>query len=339
MELLQSLKTLSDAVGVGGLTGAADAVEAMLRALGCETERDAMGSVTGWRRCSKKDAPVLMLEAHIDEVGLMVTGVDDAGFVQVAACGGVDLRALPAAEVLIHTTNGPLHGVVCSIPPHLLGEEKGMLPPLTEMGVDVGLDAKKARKRIVPGDRVSFRPNFQALNDRRVSGKSLDDRAGVAAVLRCLELLADGEPAYNVAAVFAVQEELGCRGSAAAAYRVAPDAAIAVDVSFGHTPDADRSKCGALGAGPMLGWAPGLDDGMTRKLKTLAAKAGIALQDEVMGGETGTDADSIADARDGVRTALLSIPLRYMHTPVEVIDLRDVEATARLMAEYACKGL
>ncbi len=337
MDLCAVLGTLSGAAGVGGLAAAPDAATAFLRELGCEVERDPLGSVIGCRRCGRDDAPLLMLEAHIDEVGLIVTGVDDGGFVRVSACGGTDRRALIAAEVVVHGDKD-YAGVFCSVPPHLSGPDGGgKIPPIPELGIDVGMDARRARRHIRPGDRVSFRPNFRPLAGERVSGKSLDDRAGVAAVLRCLDLLAGEELECDIAAVFAVQEELGCRGSAAAAYRVAPSAAIAVDVSFAHTPDADRARCGVLAGGPMIGWAPGLDDRLTRRLLALAEEAGIPSQNEVMGGDTGTDADSIADARGGVRTALLSIPLRYMHTPAEVVDLRDVENTARLMAEFAKK--
>ena len=171
----------------------------------------------------------------------------------------------------------------------------------------------------------------------RVTSKALDDRAGVAAVLHCLELLKDAALSWDVAAAFAVQEELGCRGSAAAAYALQPDRAIAVDVSFALTPDANPAKCGKLGGGPMVGYAPGLDYAMCRRLEDVAKQAGIPCQQEVMGGDTGTDADSISAARAGVPTALLSIPLRYMHTPVEMVDLRDVENVGKLMAEYIKK--
>ncbi len=337
MNLRAVLETLSGAAGVGGLSAAPDAAAAFLEELGCEVERDPLGSVIGYRRSGKENAPLLMLEAHIDEIGLIVTGVDDAGFVRVSACGGTDRRALIAAEVVVHGDK-EYPGVFCSVPPHLSGpESEGKIPPIPDLGIDIGLDAKRARRHVKEGDRVSFRPNFCALAGERVCGKSLDDRAGVASVLRCLDLLAGAELECDIAAVFAVQEELGCRGASAASYRIAPSAAIAVDVSFAATPDADRAKCGELAKGPMIGWAPGLDDTMTRRLRSLAEEAGIPCQDEVMGGDTGTDADSIADARGGVRTALLSIPLRYMHTPAEVVDLRDVENTARLMAEFAKK--
>lgn len=145
--------------------------------------------------------------------------------------------------------------------------------------------------------------------------KALDDRAGVAAVLHCLDLLKDAELSCDVAAAFCVQEELGTRGSMTASYALNPAKAIAVDVSFALTPDADAAKCGVMGKGPMIGWSPCLSYEITRRLEELAAEEKIPCQAEVMGGDTGTDADSIASARTGVPTGLISIPLRYMHTP------------------------
>lgn len=337
MELIDCLQELCNAAGCGGLPEAAQKAEAFLRPYVDETQIDMMGNVMGLRRCGAENAPLVMLEAHIDEVGFMVTGVDDRGFVRVSPYGNPDQRVLAAQEVVIWGDR-PAVGVFCSTPPHLSGGDRDQLPDIANIGIDTGLDGKRAKKRFPVGTRVTFRPNYRKINQTKVTSKALDDRSGVAAVLRCLELVRGEALPCDVAAVFAVQEELGCRGSQTAAYAVDPDYAIAVDVSFAWTPDAERSKCGVLGDGPMIGWAPGLDSAMTRMLNTLAAQAEIPRQQEVMGGDTSTDADSIASSRAGVRTALLSVPLRYMHTPAELVDLRDVENTARLMAEFLRKG-
>ena len=330
------LEKLCNAAGAGGMEEAARAAASLLAEYTQDISMDAMGNVVGIRRCGKAGAPLLLLEAHQDEIGFLVTRVDEDGFVHVSACGGVDARALAAAEVIIWADK-PVIGVFCSTPPHLAGGQGDKLPEIPNMGIDTGLDAKKAKKRIHPGTRVTFRPNFRTLEGNRVTSKALDDRAGCAALLHCLELLRDVPLNWDIAAVFAVQEELGCRGSAVAAFHTEPARAIAVDVSFALTPDADPAKCGVLGTGPMIGSAPGLDADMTRKMEETAKENGIPFQKEVMGGDTGTDADSIAGAGAGVPTALLSIPLRYMHTPAEVVDLADVEAVGRLMAAYIRK--
>ena len=335
MDLMECLESLCGAAGAGGLEEAAHTAAECLKAYADDVQMDALGNVTGIRRCGTENAPVILLEAHIDEIGFIVTGVDDQGFVHVSPCGGVDRRTLAAAEVVIWADK-PYPGVFCSTPPHLSSGTEA-LGDISDMGIDVGMDAKKARQKILPGTRVTFRPDMRTLTDTRVSSKSLDDRAGVASILYCLDQLGDKPLAWDVAVAFAVQEELGCRGSATAAYALKPDRAIAVDVSFALTPHDNPAKCGLLGKGPMIGYAPGLDSGMTRCLDALAEERGIPHQSEVMGGDTGTDADSISGVRDGVPTALLSIPLRYMHTPIEVVDIRDVENVGKLMAEYIMK--
>ena len=345
MDIISCLERLCSASGAGGISQACDVAGKMLDRY-CEDVRlDALGNVIGVIKSGREGAPVLMLEAHIDEIGLIVTNIDDDGFVYTAPCGGVDVRALPAAEVIVHGDR-PYYGVFCSTPPHLADrdkekDKKGELPKINDIGIDVGMDAKTARNCIKKGDRVSFCPNFTLLNQNRISSKALDNRAGVAAILYCLDLLKKEkvEPNCDIAVVFAVQEELGCRGSAVSAYRVNPDYAVAVDVSFARTPDSEPAKCGELGKGAMIGWSPTLNEKMTRRLKIIAEKHQIPCQHEVMGGVTGTDAESISDARTGVRTALLSVPLRYMHTPCEVADKRDIESAARLLACFIKEGV
>lgn len=344
MDIIMSLEALSNAAGAGGLSHAADAAQTMLSEY-CDTvERDAPGNLIGRLdcklNCKSSKMPLLLLEAHIDEVGLIVTGIDDDGFVLADACGGVDRRALTAAEVIIHGDK-PYPGVFCSTPMHLKNsDEKAELSEITDMGIDVGMNAKKARLHIRPGDRITLRPNFAKMNNTRVCGKSMDNRAGMASILYCLDLLKNSgnDICCDIAVVFAVQEELGCRGSAVSAYRVAPDYAVAVDVSFAYTPDAERAKCGLLGRGPMLGHSPTLDCGLTEKLRNIAMENDIPYQYEVMV-TTGTDAESISDARTGVKTALISIPLKYMHTPIEVVDIRDIENSGRMLALLAQKGV
>lgn len=338
MDTFTWLEALCTAAGAGGLEEAAETARRLLAPYMDETAVDALGNVGGLRRCGKDGAPLLLLEAHIDEIGFIVTSLDEKGFLHVSPCGGVDARALPAAEVMFYGEGEPLPGVFASTPPHLADTDGDGFPAIRDMGIDTGLEVKKLKKRCPPGTRATFRPHFRRIGETRVSSKALDDRAGVAAVLACLDILKDQALTVDLAVTFAVQEELGCRGSAVAAYAADPDMAIAVDVSFAHTPDADRSKCGVLAGGPMVGYAPSLDTALSRRLYALAMERDIPCQREVMPGDTGTDADAIASARGGVRTGLLSIPLRYMHTPAELVDIRDIEDTGRLMAAFIAEG-
>ena len=330
------LKTLCAAAGVNGEPEASRVIADALADYVPQVQTDAMGNVWGVLPATTENAPTLLLEAHLDEIGFVVTGVSEDGFLRVSASGGVDERTLAAAEVVV-LCSPPLNGVFCSTPPHLAGADS---KPLTtaQRGIDVGLSGEEARRRVPVGTRVMFAPRFDALLGDRICAKALDDRAGVAAVLRALELLQNTERPCHVAALFCVQEEVGCRGAAPAAFAIYPDAAIVTDVSFAYTPDADKTQCGVLGDGAMLGVSPILDERLIASLRRLAEKQNIPFQHEVMGGSTGTDADKISTVREGIPTALLSIPLRYMHTPVEVASLGDIEAVARLMAALALSG-
>ncbi len=334
-ELKKELFQLCSAAGVAGMQEVVAVATDLLKPLVDEVFTDAMGNVLGIRHSKAPDAPTIMLEAHLDEIGFLVTHIDGNGFVFVAGAGGIDGRVLTAQEVLVYGDE-VYRGVFCSTPPHLSGKD-GELPELSKRGIDVGMCAEEAKQHIPLGSRVMFLPSYCELNENVVSGKALDDRAGMAAILHCLRKLDDTCP-MNVAVAFCVQEELGCRGSDPAARRLQPDCAIVTDVSFALTPDGDPNKCGKLGKGVMIGVSPILDGDMTDKLLALAKEQEIPYQYEVMGGGTGTDADHISGCLYGIPTALLSIPQKYMHTPVEVVDLRDVAAVGDLMAAYICKG-
>jgi len=332
------IRQLCEAHGAGGCGQIADVIRAMLDGVADEVYTDKLGSVVAVHRCGKEHAPMLMLEAHMDEIGFVVTHVDDRGFIHVANCGGIDRRVLAATEVTV-LGERELFGIFCSTPPHLSGGDE-KLKSLEEMGIDVGLPADEVKTLVPKGTRVVFQPHFRELAGSRVCGKALDDRVGCAAVMDAFcRLCTDKELLCDVTALFAVQEEVGGAGASVASFSLTPTAAIVTDVSFAVTPDAPAHSCGELGKGAMLGMAPGLDVKLTQTLKTLAQQYKISLQYEVMGGRTGTDADHIAFSRTGVPTALLSIPQRYMHTPVEVVDVADVKTVSDLMVYAAKEGV
>ncbi len=228
----------------------------------------------------------------------------------------------------------PLYGVVCSTPPHLSKQEDQSITDITEMAIDIGLSAEAAREKVHPGDRVTLRRSPKKLLGGQISSPSLDDRAGVAAVLRCLALLQEQKADCRLTVVFSTQEEVGGGSAGCASFAARAEEGIAVDVSFAMTPDAPRHKCAQLGKGTMIGIAPTLNAAMSRQLEEIARKEGISYQTEVMNGKTGTNADEMAAAGAGMRMGVLSIPLRYMHMGIEVIDPQDVESTARLLAAY-----
>ena len=292
---------------------------------------DALGSVRG---ATQGNGVHILLDAHIDRIGMIVTSVSDDGFIKFAKCGGTDARVLAAAEVTVWGKK-PLYGVVTSTPPHLSsGDEGKKAKDFSELSVDVGLSSENVKELVSPGDRITVNSKPLKLMGDRVSCAALDDRAGVAAILRCLELLQGKDHGCRLSVLFSAQEETGGSGAAAGGFDAAPDEAIAVDVSFAMAPGLKPEKCGELGKGTMIGFAPSLDYKISRTLERIACEKNIAHTFEVMSGSTGTNADEIQIAGKGVKMGLLSIPLRNMHTAAEIIDLNDVEATAELMAEY-----
>ncbi|MDR2909569.1 MAG: M20/M25/M40 family metallo-hydrolase [Oscillospiraceae bacterium] len=276
----------------------------------------------------------LLLDAHIDEVGLIVTFIEDSGFLRVERCGGIDIRALPAAPVVIHAEKGRLFGVVCSTPPHLDKGGEKKLQKAGELYIDTGLTGERARELISPGNRITLVCEARELAGGYLCGKALDDRACCAAIIYALSLLRGEELNCDLTVSFSAMEEVGGQGAKTAAYSVNPTHAVVLDVSFAHTHDSERHKCGEAGKGPMIGVAPILSHEMSGELAKIAKAEGIPHQTEVMGGRTGTNADQIASSRGGVKTAMLSIPLKYMHTPVETVLIKDVEDTARLLAAF-----
>ena len=328
--IIEDLNRLCCAAGCAGQGEIAETATELLRPYVDEIVQDAMGNILASRRADRPDAPTVMLEAHLDEIGFLVTHIDERGFIFVAPAGGVDKRVLTAQKVIIYGKQ-PYFGVFSSVPPHLSGGED-KLPDITDMAIDAGLDAETAREMIPLGSRVAFVPNFTKLSQTVVSSKSLDNRSGIAAIMHCLRKLSDR--CVNVEVAFCVQEELGCRGAAVAARQICPDAAIVTDVSFALTKDSDPRHCGEMHKGVMIGISPILDDEMRHELCDLAESCHIPHQLEVMAETTGTNADVISTSCCGVKTALLSIPLRYMHTPVETIDVSDVAAVGELMAAW-----
>lgn len=332
----QDLERLCNTPGAAGMSAIADVSAELLRELAEDVCIDKMGNVIGYVHSKNADAPTIMLEAHMDEIGFLVTHIDDDGFVYVNAAGGIDGRVLTAQEVVVYGDDA-YSGVFCSTPPHLSAKD-GVLPTLSDRGIDVGMSGEEAKRHIPLGSRVTFAPHFCQLSDTVVCSKALDDRAGIAAILHCLRQLDKASIPVNVAVAFCVQEELGCRGSDPAARQIQPDAAIITDVSFAVTHDAQPHKCGKLGKGVMIGISPILNGVMSDALLGLAEKKSIPYQYEVMGGGTGTDADHISGCLTGVPSSLLSIPQRYMHTPIETVDVRDIAAVGDLMAAYICEG-
>lgn len=297
-------------------------------------EIDILGNVVG----RKGDGQLhILLDAHLDSIGLVVRGIDDKGFLLVERVGGMDERVLTGAEVTVHGKE-ELFGVICSVPPHLQkGDNKKELLSLKEMAVDIGYSKEEAEKLVEIGDRITLRTTQAELQNNNITSCSLDDRSCVAVLLRALQLTKGRIPSLKLTVLFSAQEETGGSGAKTAAYSAMPDYAIAVDVGFGNDPYTDKTQTIELSKGPSIGISPTLDREFTQELKQIAEEEKIPYQHDVMSGRTGTNADSINITGSGVKTALLSLPLRYMHTGCEIVNTDDIENTAKLIAAYLLK--
>lgn len=333
MKCAEDLIRLCEAPGVTGFERpAAETAAELLRPLCDEVEIDAAGTVHGVRRCGRPGAKTVLLDAHIDQIGFLVTEALDGGFLRFAPIGGVDPRMLLGCEMEI-LTEPPLFGIVSSTPPHLLkpGEENKSIP-VQEMLLDTGL--QDARAAVPVGTPAVFAERMVQLTPDSITGKCLDDRAGVYAILQALERLQGAGLAVDLAVQFSVQEEVTSLGAMTGAFRVRPDYAIAVDVSHAKTPDAPADDTFAYGGGVMIGMGPNFNTPLTKALIRTARAEAMDYQLEVMAGNTGTNAWEMQIAACGTAMALLSIPLRYMHTPIESIKLADLDSVSGLLYHF-----
>ncbi len=290
------------------------------------------GNVIGNFGKRKDNIPHILLDAHMDQVGLIVTHIYESGFLGISNIGGIDRRLLSAQQVVIHGKEN-ITGIICSVPPHL-SDNNDKVGKIEEFFVDTGLNVESASKIVSPGDKISFHAEPKELLEDRITGCALDDRSGVAAILYALELLKNENYQCSFSVLFSDQEELGERGAAIGAYEINPDIAIAVDVSFGRCLGDKEYETGELGKGPMIGISPSLSRELSSDLINICKEKNIPWQREIMSGLTSTNADRFSVNRDGCKACTVSIPLKYMHTPTEIIQIDDVKYTGRLIAEY-----
>ena len=327
-KMIELLKELTQTVGVSGCEENIAALLKKKLSLYGDVTVDSMNNVF----CTFGEGYHFLLDAHLDEIGLIVTDITDDGFIKFSNCGGIDARPLPAMEVSVWGRE-EVKGVISTLPPHLQSaSDEKKIPKLSELAIDTGLTKDKLEKLVALGDRITFKRNFTPLLNGLVSASCLDDRSGVAAILMCLDDLKN--LGCKVTVMFSSQEEVGTRGAKVGPYAKSVDEAISVDVSFAFTPGCDKSECGELSKGAMIGFSPILDKEISRKLVDAAEKNSIPYQCEIMSGRTGTNADVISISEKGIKTALISIPEKYMHQRVEVVNTADVESVSRLICAY-----
>ncbi len=295
------------------------------------------------RHGSDQSPPRLLVMGHIDEIGLIVTHIDDEGLLWFRAVGGWDAQILVGQRLVIDSSDGPLTGVVGKKPIHLLrDEDRKKVADIRDMHIDIGArDGEDARERVRIGDVAVIDTQPAELPNGRLTSRALDNRLGSFVALEAARLVAEaGGAQWELTAVAAAQEEITFGGSRTSAFALAPDAAIVVDVTHAtDAPGIDVKESGKheLGSGPVLTRGSIVNHGLFELLFRTATEEEIPVTLDAAGRATGTDADAVHLSRGGVPTALVSIPIRYMHSPVELVQLDDVQASARLIAAAAMR--
>jgi endoglucanase len=307
-----------------------------------EVRGDRMGN--SFATLNTGGSPRVMLSGHIDEIGLMVTHVDEKGLIHFTGVGGWDSQVLVGQRVRLKGRDGEVVGVIGKKAIHLMdAEERKKVSEIKSLWIDIGAKNKEeAEKRVRVGDVGVLDQELVELANGRIAARSVDNRMGAFVVLEALRLLSEQEGvAAEVVAVASVQEEIGLNGARAAAFGLDPDAAIAVDVTHAtDIPGVSENEEGehALGSGPVISRASALSPFVTEGLISAAESEGIPYTLAGDSRRTGTDADAIHFSRAGIATGLVSCPNRYMHSPNEIVDLEDVESCARVIAAYI-KGI
>ena len=325
-ELVSLIKTLTALRGVSSAEGEASVrLKEILSKIcdRCEIQRN--GNVLGFIS-AHKDSKTVMLEAHIDRIGLMVTKICDDGLIKFSCIGGVDERILTSAEVTI-LGKEDVYGVICKV-------------KSDDMRIDTGFSAEKLADKIKVGDMVIINSVFTQLLGDKLSCAAMDNRAGIAAILSALKRIDKTNLKYNIVVLLSVQEELGLHGAYTGAESQSPDAAIVVDVTHGTTHDT-KNEVGVfpLGSGAAICRGPNFDYEYTVKLMELCDSFGIPYTIEAASGPSGTSAWATQISGGGIPSMLLSIPVRYMHTNVETLAIKDADAVAELIANSLEGGL
>ena len=338
-ESVDFLRAMVEAPSPSGFEGPAQRVWLARTARYAKTTRaDVHGNAIAI--LNPEGSPRVMLAGHCDEIGFMVKYVSDEGYVSFVPIGGVDIHLVPARRVVIHSAKGPVIGVVGKKPIHLQDPQSRSSQKLEwhNLWIDIGAqNRKEAEKRISLGDPITFPDGFDTVFGQRVMGRGFDDKVGSFVVSEVIRLLAGRNFAAAVFAVSTVQEELGLRGATTSAFGIDPQVGIAVDVTFASDhPEVDKKQVGevSLGKGPVIARGANINARVYDRLVKTAKSLKVPYQVDPSPRATGTDANVIQLTRSGVATGLVSIPNRYMHTPVEMVALPDLENAARLIAAY-----
>lgn len=294
-----------------------------------------LGSVHGFKRgTGENPRPAIMISAHMDAVGLMVTQITE-GFLRITPLGQIDPRILPGQSVVVHTNSKDLPGVICMPPAKLLPPEEGSgVVPISHLFVDVGYPPSKVTGLVQVGDLVSFNVEPIEMSGGIVSGHSLDNRVSIATITLCLHELQNFSHEWDVWITATVMEELNLGGATTSSYELRPDLAIVIDTTFAEGPDGRNWQSFKLGEGPTFGHGPNIHPHLSRQFTKLAKDIEIPYETELLPESSGTDGIATQITAEGIPTFVLSIPIRYMHTPVEMVAMKDIYRGGRLLTAF-----
>ena len=335
MSLADKIKKLTNAYGVSGDEFRISKIAAELMAPYCDrVEIDDFGNVLGYRDCGIPGAKTVMLDAHIDQIGFLITEVTEEGFLRFTTVGGVDQRMLLGSELTVLTKKGPILGIVAAIPPHLQkdGDDKKSVP-IPEMVVDIGMTGEQAKKVVRVGDYMAFANDAMELQGDALCGKAFDDRACLVCLQHTMDLLQGKPLAVNVAVSASTKEETGFQGGISAGFKVQPDYAIAVDVTHARTGDAPQVIV-KLGDGPNVDMGSNSNPKFAKRVIEVARAKQIPHIVTSCPAGSGTNAWPIQMQGQGVTTLVVSLPLKYMHSPVEMLRMSDVKNVGKLIAAF-----
>jgi len=352
MELQTLIREMTSVVSISGFEYLAEKkIRELLESSFNEYSHSPAGSYTFIKRCKKSKesvdskVPALMIDAHFDEIGFMVTGILDGGFVKVLNLGGIDTKIMSASEVLIYGSlpecKTPVKAVVASTPPHLQnGGDQNKLPAVTELLLDTGYKKETLEKMVAIGDPVGFLPEFYELMNGRFVGKGFDNKATAAIAAYAVATVNEDELDCDVILVLSSKEETTMAGARTEAFKHSAniEAALVVDVNYGQQPDVPGDKSGKLGEGPMISFAVVTDRSLTQAVKDCTEANEINCKCIWEPTNTGTNANVIALTAEGIPTAVCSLPIKNMHTYSEELDISDAEKMAVLIQKFVSGG-
>ena len=301
-----------------------------------QVETDFLGNILLLKRSTRRSPKKLLIDCHLDNVGMMVTDIKKGGFLSIVNVGGLDTRVLPATEVTVYGRK-PIYGLITSTPPHLVNKSQDSVPKLSELYVDTGYSKEELEKIVEIGDPVGYRFVATEMENGYITAPGLDDKACICGVIDAVSKMDSEKLAYDVYVTISAQEETGKNGSARAAFRINPDIAITTDVNFAKgdgTPDYESIKCRE---GASVDVSSLCDKALTRNIIKLLKDKGIKHQIICEPGRTCTNNEGLLMGGLGARTAVLSVPLKNMHTPSETVNLGDILSLSQILCAVVCE--